>query len=35
VIRPQVEYCASAWNQHYIKDKKVDREGLVEIYKND
>ena len=27
LVRPHVECCISAWNQHYKKDK--------EIYKND
>ena len=23
LVRPHVEYCVSAWNRHYIKDKKL------------
>ena len=23
LVRPHVEYCSSAWNPHYIKDKQL------------
>jgi len=26
LVRPHVEYCSSAWNPHYIKDKQLIEE---------
>jgi len=31
---PHVEYCISAWNTHYKKER-AHREGSEEIYRND
>ena len=39
LVRPHVEYCVSAWNEHYIKDKmlieKVERRFTKIINKKD
>jgi len=34
LVRPHVEYCISAWNPHYIKDKELIQK-VQEIIKND
>jgi len=28
-VRPHVEYCVSAWNPHYIKDKQEGQHPLT------
>jgi len=32
LVRHHVEHCVSAWNPHYIKDKKLIEKGSEEIY---
>ena len=35
LVRPHVEYCISAWNPHYKKDKELIEKCSEEIYKDD